>query len=77
MNPMKLLQIKSAWDRFQAAHPKFPLFMRSVAEHGIQEGTILEFQVTTPEGKTFCSNLKISKEDLELFRELKELSQNT
>lgn len=73
MNPMQLLKMKSAWDRFQAAHPKFPLFLNSVMQNGIHEGTILEFKVTEPDGRTFCSNLKISREDLELFQELKEL----
>ena len=75
MNPMQLLKMKSAWDRFQAAHPKFPLFLNSVMQNGIHEGTILEFKVTEPDGRTFCSNLKISREDLELFQELKELAQ--
>lgn len=69
MNPMQLLKMKSAWDRFQAAHPKFPLFLNSVMQNGIHEGTILEFKVTEPDGRTFCSNLKISREDLELFQE--------
>ena len=76
MNPMQLLKMKSAWDRFQAAHPKFPLFLNSVMQNGIHEGTILEFKVTEPDGRTFCSNLKISREDLELFQELKELAQH-
>ena len=75
MNPMQLLKMKSAWDRFQAAHPKFPLFLNSVMQNGIHEGTILEFKVTEPDGRAFCSNLKISREDLELFQELKELAQ--
>lgn len=46
MNPMQLLKMKSAWDRFRAAHPKFPLFLNSVMQNGIHEGTILEFKVT-------------------------------
>ena len=53
MNPMQLLKMKSAWDRFQAAHPKFPLFLNSVMQNGIHEGTILEFKVTEPDGRTF------------------------
>ena len=60
MNPMQLLKMKSAWDRFRAAHPKFPLFLNSVMQNGIHEGTILEFKVTEPDGRTFCSNLKMT-----------------
>ncbi len=74
MNPMQLLKMKSAWDRFRAAHPKFPLFLNSVMQDGIREGTILDFTVTEPDGKIYRSNLKISQEDLELFQELKELA---
>lgn len=77
MNPMQLLKMKSAWDRFQAGHPKFPLFLKSVMQDGIREGTILEFTVTEPDGKCYRSNLKISREDLELFQELRELSQQS
>ena len=74
MNPMQLLKMKSAWDRFRAAHPKFPLFLNSVMQDGIREGTVLDFTVTEPDGKTYRSNLKISQQDLELFQELKELA---
>ena len=74
MNPLQLLKIKSAWDKFQAAHPKFPLFLTNVIQGGMQPGTILEFQVTTPEGKTSRANLKITQEDLDLFQELKEIA---
>lgn len=74
MNPMQLLKMKSAWDRFRAAHPKFPLFLNSVMQDGIREGTVLDFTVTEPDGKTYRSNLKISRQDLELFQELKELA---
>ncbi|MBC5660087.1 hypothetical protein H8S44_09910 [Anaerosacchariphilus sp. NSJ-68] len=77
MNPMQLLKMKSAWDRFRAAHPKFPLFLNSVMQDGIREGTILEFTVTEPDGRRYCSNLKISQEDLALFQELKELTQQS
>ncbi len=74
MNPMQLLKMKSAWDRFRSAHPKFPLFLNSVMQDGIRENTVLEFTVTEPDGKIYRSNLKISREDLELFQELKELT---
>ena len=74
LNPMKLLQIKNAWDRFTAGHPKFPLFLKAIQKQGITEGTILELKVTAPDGRELCSNLKLTQEDMELFRELQELS---
>ena len=74
LNPMKLLQIKNAWDRFTASHPKFPLFLKAIQKQGITEGTILELKVTAPDGRELCSNLKLTPEDMELYRELQELS---
>ena len=42
----------------------------------IQEGAILEIQVTTPDGKTITSNLKVTKEDLEMLQTIREMQQN-
>ena len=75
MNPMKLLQIKSLWDKFTANHPKFPKFLQAVGTNGIREGSILEITVTTPEGEKISSNLRITAEDMELVENLKEISQ--
>lgn len=73
MNPMKLLQLKNLWEQFTARHPKFPHFLKAVSQTAAQEGTIFEIQVTTPDGKTLASNLKITREDLELLQMLREM----
>ena len=44
-------KIKSGMDRFRANHPKFPMFLRAVSQDALVEGTIIEINVTTPEGK--------------------------
>ena len=63
-----------AWQKFTANHPKFPKFLKAVAAEGIQEHTIIEVSVTTPEGKTYCSNLKITQDDLDLLEQFKHIS---
>lgn len=73
MNPMKLLQLKSAWERFRSNHPKFPRFLTAVYQQSIREGTVIEFHVTTPEGETLSSNIRLKADDIALFRELKDL----
>lgn len=73
MNPMKLLQIKSAWDSFQKNHPKFPQFMKAVGKGALAEGTVMEINITTVEGKTLSTNLKITAQDMELFRQVQEM----
>ncbi len=66
-------KIKSGIDRFRANHPKFPMFLNAVSQNALMEGSIIEIAVTTPDGKNFCSNLKIKAEDMELLNELKNM----
>lgn len=73
VNPMKLLQLKGAWDAFQKNHPKFPLFMKAVGKGALTEGTVLEINVTTAERKTLSTNLKITAQDMEMFRQIQEM----
>ncbi len=75
MNPLKLLQIQNAWNTFKANHPKFPLFVDALAKEGLSEGTVIEIKVTTPEGKEFQSNIKMTASDMELIHSLKNLAQ--
>ena len=67
-NPMKLLQIKASWEQFKARHPKFPSFLNAVSKGAVMEGT-----VTTAEGKTFSSNLKLTAEDMKLINDMQEM----
>ena len=54
MNPAKIFQLKASWDRFAAAHPKFPLFLRAVSDGNVmQEGTIAEITITTADGRKY------------------------
>lgn len=68
MNPLQLMQFKKYWDAFVSRHPKFPLFLNAVSQDGITEGTIIEIQIKRPDGKEYASNLKITKEDMDLFQ---------
>ena len=70
INPLKLLQLKSAWERFKSNHPRFPLFLSAVSKRRIKEGTVIEFKVTTPEGEELVSNIKIKQSDIALFHEI-------
>lgn len=76
MNPMALLSMKSAIDKFQNNHPRFVQFIKAMADSGLQEGTILECKVITPEGKELQTNIKITQDDLELIEKLKEMTKN-
>lgn len=73
INPMKLLQLRPLVTQFQNAHPKFMQFIAAVGQSGMKEGTVIEISITDPEGKNLCTNMKLSKDDLELFESISEL----
>ncbi|MGN0331625.1 MAG: hypothetical protein ACI4D9_01135 [Lachnospiraceae bacterium] len=66
-------QLKSGMDRFRANHPKFPMFLQAVSQDALKEGSVVEISVTTPEGKNYCSNIKINSDDLAFIDTLKNM----
>lgn len=75
INPAMLFRLKNSWERFTATHPKFPLFLQAASKNDVlRENTILEINITTPEGRDISTNLKLTAEDLQLFSDLKEMA---
>ena len=75
MNPMQILKIKGLWDGFTKRHPKFPVFLKALTQGTITEGSIIEITVTTVEGKVLNSNLKVTREDMDIVEELRKMGQ--
>lgn len=67
-------QLKSGMDRFRANHPKFPMFLSAVSQNALKEDTIIEINVTTSEGKNYCSNIKLNADDMEFIETLKNMN---
>ena len=44
----------------------------SAAAQSIDENIIIEIKVTTAEGQNLITNMKVTSDDIELFKELKE-----
>ena len=76
LNPMQLIGLKNDFDKFKNNHPKFLQFVSAMAQAGLQEGTILECKVLTPEGREMQANIKITQDDLDLLQKIKDMSQN-
>ena len=75
LNQLAMLQkLKSGIDRFRANHPKFPLFLKAVSQDALREGSVIEISVTTPEGKNYCSNVRLNADDMGLMETLKNLN---
>lgn len=77
MNPMKIMQAKAAMNQFEKRHPKLPLFMDAVKNTALTEGTVIEIKVSTPQGKNYVTNLKLTKEDVELLKQQEKLGTPT
>lgn len=75
MNPMALLKIKGLVDKFKTNHPRIPMFI-GAAGRAIDEGTIIEVTITTSTGQNLCTNMRVTKDDLDLANELGELMKN-
>lgn len=73
MNPMAIMKIKGMLDKFNQNHPKVQMFLKSASQYA-GEGSVIEISLTTEDGKKLCTNLKVTKEDLELIEQLKELA---
>lgn len=69
MNPKALFQLKGMLERFQKNHPKVPQFFK-VASTSVDEGSVLEITLTTSGGKTLCTNMRITKDDLDMIQAL-------
>ena len=69
MNPMAVLKLKPLVEAFRTNHPKVPAFF-TAASSAVNVGSVVEVKVTTAEGKEIISNIKVTEQDVELFREL-------
>lgn len=72
-NPAMLIKAKEAWDIFAGNHPKVPMFLKAASSGAIEEDSIIEIAITTPEGKKIDTNLVVKKEDMELLNIIKEM----
>lgn len=73
INPAKLIKLKSSWDMFTKNHPKFPKFLETIRKDALEEGTIIEINVKTLDGKILTSNIKLKESDIKLINDLSEL----
>ena len=76
-NQIAMIQkLKGCMEQFRLNHPKFPLFLNAISQDALMEGSVVEINVTTPEGKNYCSNLKLKQDDLEFIECLKAFRQS-
>lgn len=74
MNPAMLLRIKQAARDFRERHPKLPKFIEYVSHNHLCEDAVLEIRVRTPAGEEVKTNLRLTREDVALIEDLRQLS---
>lgn len=74
-NVSQLLELRSMKSRFEKNHPKFLPFLRAAKREALREGSVIEISVTSPEGETISSNIKVQASDLELLEKAAKLSE--
>ena len=68
MNPMMIMQLQQRLGLFQNDHPKVMPFLQAVGDNAMQEGTVIDMKVTTADGQTIESNIKINANDVETMK---------
>ena len=73
MNPVVLMKLMAAKNKFTQNHPKFVAFLTTVFNNKMEEGTIIEISVQKPGQDKITSNIKVQQSDLDLLQHLMEL----
>ena len=68
MNPFTLFKYKS---KLEDNHPKAAEFVKRVIMPGLPEGTIVEVSITNPGEDTKTSNIRVTKDDIDMFDEVR------
>lgn len=72
-NPAILMKLGKAKREFEERHPKAVAFAEKELNGSLPEGTVVAMTVTRPGCAPVTANLRITAEDVELLKELKEL----
>lgn len=73
MNPASVIKLMGMKNEFENRHPRAVSFVENELLGEIPEGTVLEISLTRPNQKTVTANMRVTREDLEMLQELKQL----
>ena len=72
MNPLEMMKMKNKMTEFTNRHPMLPKFFNRAALE-IKEDTVIDLVITPKDGTPIKTNIKVTKEDLELLETLKNM----
>ena len=71
MNPLGMMELAAKYSKFKEQHPKFGMFLKSVANKNLKEGSVMYMEFKDVDGETYSANIKLTKDDLEFLEMLK------
>ena len=72
MNPMAMMKIAGMIEKFKSNHPKVFPFLKE-AGNRITEGSVIEIKITDANGDSITSNIRVTKDDLDMVAAMKEI----
>ena len=68
MDKMIMNEARNRINTFNSEHPKVMPFLEMLKKNAVEEGTVVEMRVTTPDGKEYVSNIRLTKTDVESIK---------
>lgn len=72
MNPVQLMKLKGNFVDFKKRHQMLTKFVKKIGGT-MENGTVIEIAVTSPEGETAKTNMKVTQEDMSFFESIRKL----
>ena len=76
MNPLDTMQLAGRLSIFKQQHPKFGMFLKSVANKGLEEGSIMEVKFKAVDGEEYLANIKLTGDDIKTLEIIKGLGKS-
>ncbi len=76
MNPMDLMQLGTRLQTFSRQHPKVGAFFREAGRDAIREDSVIEMKVTSPEGREYVTNIRLTADDVETIQIIRNMRAN-
>ncbi len=73
LNPLTMMKLNQAKNKFISNHPKFAAFIKNFFSKKIEAGTIIEITVKRPDEEPVTSNMRVTESDIELLKNVKEI----
>lgn len=75
VNPVTIMKFAERLKTFDREHPKVVPFLKTAGANAVQEGSVVEMKITSPEGREFVTNIRLTADDLITIGMIREMSE--